>query len=93
MAEVFVHNPVAGRFEAWVDGEFVGELAYVLTDSVAVFESTHVSTGTVVRGLGGRLVQYAFGVVREQGEWRVQPECPYVLSWIEKNPGVRDLLA
>ncbi len=92
MAETFVHNPTAERFEAWVDGEFVGELVYRRTGSTLVFESTHINTGTLVVGLGSRLVGYAFGRVREQGDLRVRADCPYVRSWIARHGGVADLL-
>ncbi len=93
MAEVFVHNPGAERFEAWLDGEFVGELVYRRTGSILVFESTHINTGTLVVGLSSRLVDYAFRCVREQGQLRVRSLCPYVSSWIARHGGVADLLA
>ena len=47
------HNRHRQRFEAWLDGELVGEATYRLTDDVAAFDHTFVEPDLVIypRGL------------------------------------------
>lgn len=92
MAEEFRHNAEECRFEAWIDGEFVGEAAYTVRDGVARFDHTFVQPARRNTGIAGRLVRYAFEQVRAAGEWKVKPVCPYVVQWMRQNPDFDDLL-
>lgn len=93
MAEEFRPDREHHRFEAWVDGEFVGETTYLLEGDVATFDHTYIEPDRRESGVAGRLVQYAFDEVRREGRWRIRPLCPYVASWSRKHPEYNDLLA
>ncbi len=86
------HNRHRQRFEAWLDGELVGEATYRLTDDVAAFDHTFVEPDRRHLGIAGRLVQYAFDQVRADREWRIEALCPYVKDWVSRHPEYDDLL-
>ena len=92
MAEEFRHNAAEQRFEAWLDGELIGEATYWLQDGVASFDHTFVEPDKRHLGVAGRLVQYAFAQVRAAGQWHIRPVCPYVTAWVRRHPEYHDLL-
>ncbi len=92
MAEEFRHNPEEQSFEAWLDGQLIGEVTYTLRGDVASFDHTFVEPEHRHLGVAGRLVQYAFDSVREAGQWRIRAVCPYVTAWSRRHPEYHDLL-
>jgi predicted GNAT family acetyltransferase len=90
--EEFRHNTANHRFEAWLDGELIGEATYWLHDGVADFDHTFVEPEQRHTGVAGRLVQYAFDEVKAAGRWKIRPVCPYVTSWARRHPEYDDLL-
>lgn len=42
-------------------------------------------------GIARQLVEHAFAYAEENG-WRIRPNCPYVRTWLERNPGRRSLV-
>lgn len=93
MVEEIRHNPANSCFEVYVDDELAGLAHYVLADRVATFDTTHVEPRFGGRGVAGRLITQAMDQVRAKGEWKVRPECPFVVAWFDKNPDYRDLIA
>jgi uncharacterized protein len=85
-------NAEAGQFEIWVGDELAGRSVYEdRGDGVHAFVHTEVEPRFEGQGLAGRLVREALTVARERG-WAVLPECPFVRSYVEKNPDLIDLV-
>lgn len=78
-------------YEAYLDGERVGELAYERNDDVVTAIHTEVDPAAEGKGVGGRLAQTLLDDARATGE-RVVPRCPFVKGWIERNPDYADLV-
>jgi len=84
-----VHNPASNRFEAWIEGE-LSKLDYLLDEDMIVM--THVGVYPEHRGQGvaGKLTQVALEYAKEN-QLRVIPMCPYIASYIHKNPQYAEL--
>jgi len=86
--------PAKQRFEVAVDGEVVGFAAYVLEDpDRIVFTHTEVDDEVGGRGIATTLIRGALDAVGHAGQRRVDPQCDFVASFIERHPDYRDLLA
>jgi len=86
------HNAEESRYEGWVDGELAGLAAYRLDEPRIVFTHTEVEDAFEGKGIGSAITRFALDDVRERGELRVVPQCPFVSSWIERHPGYQDLV-
>lgn len=91
MAEV-TKNTDENRFEIHVDGELAGWLDYMVDEGVVALPHTTVEDRFSGQGLAGELVRAGLDDIRTQG-YRVDPQCPYVQGWIEKNPDYADMVA
>jgi predicted GNAT family acetyltransferase len=87
-----VDNEAAGRYEIHLDGELVGLADYVRRGDVLSIPHTETSPEFGGRGLAGTLVKFGLDDIRARG-LRVQPACPFVAAYIEKNPEYADLVA
>lgn len=85
------HDPVAGRFEAWVE-ERRCELDYRMQGSIMLITHTGVPRQLEGRGIAAQLVQHALRWARGQG-LRVQPQCSYVSAYMRRHPEWQDLAA
>ena len=90
-------NPSVNRFEAVLpDGTVAGYLEYELTGS-GLFNQVLAIPHTVVqpefegRGIAGRLASESFSWARKLGA-TVDPICPFISAYIERNPVYQDLL-
>jgi predicted GNAT family acetyltransferase len=79
-------------YEAYLDGERVGELAYARSGDVVTALHTEVSPKAEGKGVGSDLAKTLLDDVRNAGR-RVVPQCPFVRSWIERHPDYADLVA
>lgn len=86
-----IDNPERSQFEAWVDGEFAGELSYERREGVAVLPHTGVRGRFEGRGIGGMLAKFALDDARERG-LAVEPLCPFIAAYIRRNPEYADLV-
>ena len=84
-------NTAASRYELTVDGH-VAFIAYEPMAGGRVFVHTEVPSALEGRGVGGRLVKGALLDMRSRG-WKVQPDCTFVASYIERHPEFADLVA
>jgi predicted GNAT family acetyltransferase len=84
------HDPVAGQFEATVDGRHC-EASYRLHDGVMHLVHTAVPRALQGQGIAAALVATALAEARAQG-WRVRPVCSYVQTYMRRHPESRDLL-
>src|SRR4051812_14467683 len=80
------------RFEALVDGEHAGYAVYVDRPGVRVFTHTEVDDAFEGKGVAGRLARFALDETRTEG-LAVEPQCPYIRSWIDRHPDYQDLVA
>lgn len=84
-------NPGEARYEAWLDGEPAGLIAYFDEDGWLVFDHTEVFEAFEGRGVGSRLAKAALDDVRARGLY-VNPQCPFVTGYIKRHPEYRDLV-
>ena len=78
-------------YEAYLEGERVGELAYERHDDVVTAIRTEVDPAAEGKGIGGRLAETLLDEARAAGQ-RVVPLCPFVKGWIERHPDYAGLV-
>jgi predicted GNAT family acetyltransferase len=86
-----VHNAAQSRFETTVDGQ-LSEAAYRLRGGVMTMTHTSVPTALEGRGIAASLVEKAIAHARDQG-LKIEPQCAYVASYMQRHPEARDVLA
>jgi predicted GNAT family acetyltransferase len=86
-----VDNDASQRYEAWLSGELAGLIAYMTEDGWLVFDHTEVFEEFEGHGVGSRLARAALDDVRARGLF-VNPQCPFVSSYIKRHPDYRDLV-
>ena len=84
-------RPDRGRYEAHLDGELAGFLAYRRADDAIVLVHTQVDPAFEGRGVGSGLAAFALEDARRSGS-RVKPECPFVRSWLRRHREFSDLV-
>lgn len=92
MATEVVHKPTRSRYELVVDGDDVGSAHYRIEGNTITFAHTEVDTERREGGLGGQLVRGVLDQVRQETDYRVVPQCPFMNSWIQKHPDYQELL-
>jgi uncharacterized protein len=88
-----IQNQELDRYELVLDGELAGYTAYQLSDTAITFTHTEILSQEREHGLGGRLVREALDQVRENTDYRVVAQCPFVAKWISQHPDYQDLLS
>ncbi len=86
-----VHNEADNQFEIYVGGELGGFAAYRPLGNTFSFTHTEIDEEYAGRGLGQTLVTGALDAIRERG-LTVLPFCPFVRSFLLKNPEYLDLV-
>jgi uncharacterized protein len=84
------NNPVASRYELFVDGTLVGIADYDVVEDQVVMPHTEIVRERRGRGLGAVLVQAALDDVRSSGR-TVVPRCWYVAEFIDDHPEYEEL--
>ncbi|MCI0617393.1 N-acetyltransferase [bacterium] len=84
-----IHNEAEDRFETWIDGQ-LSKLDYMQDGNTMVM--THVGVHPEHRGQGvaGKLTEVALEYAKEKS-FRVIPMCPYIATYIRRNPQYEDL--
>ena len=85
------NNESASRYELEVD-RGMAVATYRLKRNVITFIYTEVPPNIRRQGIAARLISGALTDVRARG-WKFRTICPFVASYIEHHPEVRDLLA
>jgi predicted GNAT family acetyltransferase len=85
------NNEALERYEIAADGEVAGFALYRERPGVIAFFHTEVDERFGGRGLGGKLVGAALDDARVRG-LAVLPFCPFVNTYIERNPEYADLV-
>jgi uncharacterized protein len=86
-----VDNPTELRYELRRGGHVVGQIRYAAEPGLVVLIHTEVAEAVEGQGLGSVLVRGALDDIRARG-LRVAPVCPFVLSYLERNPEYADLV-
>ena len=83
------HNPAENRFEAWVEGK-LSKLDYSKNGDTIMM--THVGVPVEFRGQGlaAAITKTALEYAKSNS-LRVIPICPYVMSYIRRNPQYMEL--
>jgi len=84
-------NAALGRFELDLDGG-LGFVTYRRAAGVVTLLHAEVPAALNGRGYGSRLVRGTLDLLRAEGA-RVVPVCPFIASFIDRNPAYRELLA
>lgn len=84
-----IHNEAEDRFETWIDNQ-LSKLDYMQDGNTIVM--THVGVHPEHRGQGvaGKLTEVALEYARKKS-LRVIPMCPYIATYIRRNPQYEDL--
>lgn len=86
-----VDNPEEHRFEALVDGEVAGIIAYRSKSDAIVLVHTQVEPDWGGKGVGSALVSGTLDLIRARGELIV-PQCPFVADFLRRHPEYTDLV-
>ena len=86
-----VDVPDKSRVEIRVDGELAGFTDYSHLGGRMIFRHTEIHDAYEGRGLGSKLAQGALDHARAAGR-PVVPLCPFIASYIERNPDYQDLV-
>jgi predicted GNAT family acetyltransferase len=85
-------NVDASRYELWIGAELVGFADYVERGEVVVIPHTETKPAFGGRGLAGQLVRFALEDIAAQSR-KVNPACPYVDVFLQRNPEFASLRA
>jgi uncharacterized protein len=86
------NNPERSRYEAFVDGDLAGYVAYRDGPRGRVFIHTSVDADYEGHGVGSALARGALDDVRTQGI-PVIVRCPFITDYIKRHPEYADLIA
>ncbi|MCO5214786.1 MAG: N-acetyltransferase [Thermomicrobiales bacterium] len=81
------------RFEAHGGGQLLGFIDYTITDDVIDLPHTKVFPEFEGQGVGSALVRQTLDQIREIGDLKVKPTCPFIEIWIKRHKDYHDLLA
>jgi predicted GNAT family acetyltransferase len=84
-------NPADLQYELLDGGGVVGLIRYRREPGAIALVHTDVDPDLEGTGAAGELVEGALLDLRDRG-LRVIPICPYVRSWIDRNPAYADLV-
>ena len=90
MPESLRDNRAEQEFEMMVDGKRA-VAAYQREGGVITFTHTKVPPAIEGHGIGSKLIRFALDAARDE-RLKVDPQCPFVASYIERHPEYRDLL-
>jgi hypothetical protein len=87
-----VKNTDEQQYELHLDGRRVALASYLERGDVVVLPHTETLPAFGGQGLAGKVVAFGLDDIRQQGR-QVDPACPFVADYIDKNPRYQDLLA
>lgn len=94
MADITVSNNAEdSRFEAFGGGQLMGFIEYDIADGVMDMPHTKVFPEFEGQGVGSALARESLDMVREMGDLKVKPTCPFIDVWIKRHQDYQDLLA
>jgi len=91
MSDAVIHNRAKSSFELTIAGH-MAEATYVDRGEVWVMNHTFVPDALRGQGIAGRLVDAAFAAAREAGV-KIDPQCSYVATYMDRHPETAELRA
>jgi predicted GNAT family acetyltransferase len=91
MDDNVTENPAAHRFEMAV-GDAVAAAYYRLEDGKVVLSHTEVPQALSGQGIGSRLADGVFRLIRASGRKAVV-RCSFMAGWVSRHPEAKDLVA
>jgi uncharacterized protein len=85
-------NPAGRRYEARIGEQLVGWVDYGRVRNRLVAIHTEVPPEFGGRGIGSALVKHVVADARSSG-FSITPRCPLFVTWFERHPDDRDVLA
>jgi predicted GNAT family acetyltransferase len=85
------HNSSVHRFEAWYQGQPIGEIDYDPEGDTLVFLHTGVRDVYTGQGVAEKLTRVAFETAEAAGQ-RIEPLCPYTQAFVRRNPDYKRVL-
>ena len=91
MSKVVQHLPGQNRYLFVNDGVEVGFTDYQVVDHD--IRVTHTEIDPILRGtgLGAEMVQAVLDTIRDDTDYRVVAECPFVVAWLRHHPEYQEL--
>lgn len=86
------YAPEKERYEIRLDDEVVGHATARRRGGVVTMPHVEIAPAHRGKDMASRLVRGALEDVRARGE-RVIALCPFVVAFLRRNPGFRDLVA
>ena len=90
MDNTVTENPAAHRFEMAI-GDAIAAAYYRLEDGKVVLTHTEVPQELSGQGIGSRLAEGVFRLVRVSGR-KVVVRCSFIAGWVSRHPEVADLV-
>ena len=90
MDDSVTENPAAHRFEMAV-GDSIAAAYYRLEDGKVVLIHTEVPQQLSGQGIGSKLAEGVFRLIRESGRQAVV-RCSFMANWVSRHPEVNDLV-
>jgi predicted GNAT family acetyltransferase len=91
MSNAVTDNTALNRYELITDGG-IAFVKYRTAPGVRILTHEEVPRALEGHGLGSALAQGALELARTQG-YKIVPQCPFIVGFIEKHPEFRDLIA
>ena len=87
----FIENTDTHHYEAVLEGNVVGFIAYRESNGARLLTHTEVNLDLEGRGVGSQLVKFALERIKASGSSLV-PMCPFVAVYIQRHREYSDLV-
>ena len=90
---VVVHDAEHHRYVLERDGRELGESVYELGDGVIRVIHTEVDASLQEHGLGSALARGVLEDIRDHGDRRLVPVCPFIRGYLARHPEFQGLMS
>lgn len=91
MSNDVVENPEMHRFELAIDADSAALAYYRLDGDRVVLTHTEVPQEFAGQGIGSKLAQGVFDILRKTGRKAVV-KCPFMKAWAARHPAYNDII-
>ncbi len=91
MSSTVQHLPGQNRYVFQKDGADVGLIDYTMRGNAIVLTHSEIDPNLRHSGLGDEMVQDVLDEIRQETDYRVVAECPFVVDWLERHPDYQEL--
>jgi predicted GNAT family acetyltransferase len=91
MSSVVQHLPAQNRYVFTKDGAEVGLTDYQLVERDIHITHTEIDPSMRDGGLASEMVQAVLDHIRDDTDYRVVADCPYVVTWLGRHPEYQEL--